>query len=95
MVHADPFIDTELTARLIGTSHGHGRYGFPHVAAELAATGEHEDWLVLARDLFDEGGWDELIEQTHTRYGVWGCAYFEAVLRAADCQVSAEGKLCT
>jgi CRISPR-associated endonuclease/helicase Cas3 len=95
MVHADPLIDPELTARLIGTSHGHGRSGFPHVAAELAATKEHEDWLVLARDLFDEGGWDELIEQTHTQYGVWGCAYFEAVLRAADCQVSAEGQLCT
>jgi CRISPR-associated endonuclease/helicase Cas3 len=42
--------------------------------------------------LFDEGGWDELIEVTQARYGVWGCAYLEALLRAADCQVSGEGR---
>ena len=42
--------------------------------------------------LFDEGGWDELIEITQVRYGVWGCAYLEALLRAADCQVSGEGR---
>jgi CRISPR-associated endonuclease/helicase Cas3 len=42
--------------------------------------------------LFDRGGWYELIEATHLRYGAWGCAYLEAVLRAADCQVSGEGK---
>jgi len=35
--------------------------------------------------LFDEGGWDELIEITQVPHGVWGCAYLEALLRAADC----------
>jgi CRISPR-associated endonuclease/helicase Cas3 len=45
----------------------------------------------IAAALFDEGLWDELIERTHVRWGVWGCAYLEALLRAADGQVSAEG----
>ena len=79
-------IDPELIARLVGTSHGHGRAGFPHVAGELAA-GLGEE----AVELFDSGGWDALMERTQRRYGVWTCAYLEAVLRAADNQVSGEG----
>jgi CRISPR-associated endonuclease/helicase Cas3 len=90
-VHAAP-ADPELTLRLVGTSHGHGRSGFPHASAQLAGQSDTEEWRELARDLFDLGGWDELIERTHIGYGVWGCAYLEAVLRGADCQVSGEGK---
>ncbi|WP_328848562.1 type I-U CRISPR-associated helicase/endonuclease Cas3 [Micromonospora zamorensis] len=76
----------ELVSRLIGTSHGHGRHGFPHTSEQLIdKAGE------IAATLFDEGLWDELIERTHVRWGVWGCAYLEALLRAADGQVSAEG----
>ena len=44
------------------------------------------------RELFDLGGWDDLIEQTQQRYSVWGCAFLEAILRAADGQVSGEGR---
>jgi CRISPR-associated endonuclease/helicase Cas3 len=91
-VHDDPDVDHDLVLRLIGTSHGRGRSGFPHTAAELAGVEETAEWQELAAALFDEGGWDELIEATHLRYGVWGCAYLEAVLRAADCQISGEGK---
>src|SRR5579875_236657 len=76
-------IDAELALRLIGTSHGHGRSGFPHGAAGLAGPADTDRWRELAADLFDRGGWDELIEATHLRYGAWGCAYLEAVLRAA------------
>jgi CRISPR-associated endonuclease/helicase Cas3 len=76
----------ELAARLIGTSHGHGRHSFPHTSDQLA-----EDAGDIAATLYDEGLWDELIERTHIRWGVWGCAYLEALLRAADGQVSAEG----
>ena len=76
----------ELAARLIGTSHGHGRHGFPHTSGQLA-----EDAGDIAATLYDEGLWDELIERTHNRWGGWGCAYLEALLRAADGQVSGEG----
>ncbi|WP_036566674.1 type I-U CRISPR-associated helicase/endonuclease Cas3 [Nocardia sp. BMG51109] len=82
--------DRDLVLRLVGTSHGHGRPEFPHGAADLidtdTKTGTH------ARQLFDGGFWDQLIETTHRSWGVWGCAYLEALLRAADCQISAEGR---
>lgn len=91
-VHADAGVDPELALRLIGTSHGHGRSGFPHVASELTGSLDPTEWRSMAAELFDFGAWDELIEATQIRYGVWGCAYLEAILRAADCQVSEEGK---
>ncbi|MDQ7911188.1 type I-U CRISPR-associated helicase/endonuclease Cas3 [Phytohabitans sp. ZYX-F-186] len=76
----------DLVARLIGTSHGHGRHDFPHTSEQLVGGADE-----VAVTLFDEGSWDELIERTHNCWGVWGCAYLEALLRAADGQVSAEG----
>jgi CRISPR-associated endonuclease/helicase Cas3 len=90
--HAVADADPELILRLIGTSHGRGRASFPHACAELAGPEDTADWRSLAADLFDAGAWDELIESTHVRYGVWGCAFLEAVFRAADCQVSREGR---
>jgi CRISPR-associated endonuclease/helicase Cas3 len=92
VVHAWPALSAlahdrrELAARLIGTSHGHGRHGFPHTSGQLV-----KDTDEIAATLYNEGLWDELIERTHIRWGVWGCAYLEALLRAADGQVSAEG----
>lgn len=79
-----------LASRLIGTSHGHGRMAFPLGSSDLI----HSDQAhvqALARELFDLGGWDELVDQTDRQWGVWGAAYLEAVLRAADAQVSKEG----
>ncbi len=43
-----------------------------------------------AENLFDAGLWDELVYSTDARYGYWGIAYLEALLRAADAQVSSE-----
>jgi hypothetical protein len=48
----------------------------PVVLAELYATGS---------------GWSDIIDRTHLRFGVWGCAYLESILRSADGQVSREG----
>lgn len=89
-VRAESGVDAELITRLVGTSHGHGRHGFPHAPAELLPPND-ASLLARAEELFDAGGWDELIEVTQRRYGVWGCAYLEALLRAADGQVSEEG----
>ncbi|HUZ25194.1 MAG TPA: hypothetical protein VMV07_15675 [Streptosporangiaceae bacterium] len=91
-IRAEPGVDALLVERLVGTSHGHGRSGFPHTGGQLAGDQFPGDLRQLAIGLFDHGGWDELIETTQVRYGVWGCAYLEAVLRAADGQVSGEGK---
>ena len=83
--------DPQLAARLVGTSHGHGRSAFPHTGPELVADARGYAVRELAVTLYDLGGWDELMEGTQQRYGVWGCAYLEALLRAADSQVSEEG----
>jgi CRISPR-associated endonuclease/helicase Cas3 len=85
-------LDCDLVARLIGTTHGHGRTDFPHTSRDLLHPDDGTDMRAIAAMLFDEGGWDELIEHTHLRYGVWQCAYLEAVLRAADGQTSAAGR---
>lgn len=92
LVHAEPGIDPLLALRLLGTSHGHGRSSFPHTSAQLKHGNDDPAWQKRAAGLFDEGAWEELLEVTQARYGVWGCAYLEALLRAADCQVSGEGR---
>jgi len=81
----------DLVLRLVGTSHGHGRVSFPHAAAELLPEDGSEPERENAHRLYDVGEWDDLIDRTHRLYGVWGCAFLEAVLRAADGQVSGEG----
>jgi CRISPR-associated endonuclease/helicase Cas3 len=88
----EPQADRDLAARLIGTTHGHGRSSFPHTAALLLAPTDPPELRAVAEALFDSGGWDELIEHTQQLHGVWGCAYLEALLRAADGQISAEGR---
>ncbi|WP_454162627.1 type I-G CRISPR-associated helicase/endonuclease Cas3g [Gordonia iterans] len=80
----------DLVLRLIGSSHGRGRSGFVNSADEVLS-GETPELMSVARGLFDEGGWEELIDLTERRWGTWECAYLEAILRAADCMVSKEG----
>ncbi|WP_155945113.1 hypothetical protein [Propionibacterium acidifaciens] len=83
--------DAELIARLIGTSHGHGRV-LPQANAHLLCDeGDSVELRRRAEELFLEGEWCEIMTRTSWRYGPWACAYLEAVLRAADCQVSREG----
>lgn len=81
----------DLVTRLVGTSHGHGRGAFVHVAGQLLR-GSPEEPHGVAERLFDEGQWDCLIDRTHARWGFWGTAYLEALLRAADGNVSRRGK---
>ncbi|BBX73998.1 type I-U CRISPR-associated helicase/endonuclease Cas3 [Mycobacterium shinjukuense] len=82
----------DLVLRLVGTSHGYGRPDFPHVSDGLLSCDEEGRVIQHAVKLFDIGDWDVVIESTHQCWGVWGCAYMEAILRAADGQVSAEGR---
>lgn len=87
----DAPLDEEITLalRLIGTSHGCGRPSFQQTGTDLLASDHpaHE----LAEQWYLDGQWEQLIEDTHRRWGPWGCAYLEALLRAADCQISMEG----
>ncbi|MGY1685694.1 type I-U CRISPR-associated helicase/endonuclease Cas3 [Geodermatophilus sp. SYSU D00867] len=80
-----------LVARLVGTTHGHGRGGFPHGAATLLDESDHRQLAADAQRLFDDGEWEHLVEDTDEQLGVWTMAYLEALLRAADGRVSAVG----
>jgi len=63
-----------LVTRLAGTTHGHGRCGFPHGAASLL--GVTRDALPDdAQALFDEGEWEQLVQDTDERHGVWALAF--------------------
>ncbi|WP_143248536.1 hypothetical protein [Bifidobacterium vansinderenii] len=95
--------DIELVTRLAGTSHGHGRSCFRDNAETLIPryVMEHDDTgpapsindiRRAARELFDNGVWERIISHTDERYGYWGVAYLEAILRAADITISAEGR---
>jgi len=80
----------DLLVRLIGTTHGRGRGSFPVTSTHLTASTDGA--AQSAELLYDAGEWDALIERTHAVWGVWGCTYLEALVRAADCQVSGEGR---
>lgn len=82
----------ELALRIIGTSHGRGRCGFPHVGSELLGPEYGEDLAVLAEQMFTDGEWDELFASGHKKYGHFATAFAEAIERAADAQVSKEQK---
>lgn len=87
----------DLVLRIIGCSHGHGRFSFAHDAGFLLKEGylpEGMDYEALkeqATRLFNVGYWDTLMEQTSRTYGPYATAYLEAVERAADAQISREG----
>lgn len=84
--------DADLILRLVGTSHGWGRTLPSDTSATITTAGiDDPDTIQRAVRHFDEGGWSDLLDRTHQAHGIWGCAYLEAILRAADCQVSREG----
>ena len=84
----------DLVIRLVGTSHGNGRSVFHDNAEKLVheMSGVDSATVEAARELFSKGRWEYIVDKTHLKYGYWSCAYLEAVLRAADVTISAEGR---
>lgn len=81
-----------LVTRLTGTSHGHGRPFFSQGVSGLLYGAYDGEVAEAAHRLFESGaGWSEALESTERRFGIWGVAYLEALLRSADAQVSKEG----
>ena len=93
LVDAEPG-ERELVTRLVGTTHGHGLNSFLHGSETLLPPNEpvSRELRTAAAELFDFGEWESVVERTQRRFGLWGIAYLEAILRAADVQISAEGK---
>ena len=85
---------SDLALRIIGCSHGNGRNSFKHTDRILLQNAQGSDSDILrqkAHDLFFIGRWEELIEETDMKFGPYVTAYLEAIERAADVQISAEG----
>ncbi len=92
--------DPALVLWLIGTHHGLGRpfFGFldPSPEQELPCCLDVSDWQIpadqpgpqsLAFDL-EGADWPCLFQDLKRRYGIWGLAHLEAVLRLADHRAS-------
>lgn len=84
-----PFV-RRVATRLVGTSHGLGRPWFPHGPAELVPETRPERPAVT--ELFEDGQWEELVERLSVECSPPRMAYLEALVRAADHQVSQEGR---
>jgi CRISPR-associated endonuclease/helicase Cas3 len=87
--------DVELALYLIGTHHGYGR-PFPPVWEDKGYTirVEVEGRGLAVQDVHRIGrlgsGWPDRYSALTRRYGWWGLAYLETILRRADCVVSRE-----
>lgn len=71
---------------LAGLTHGYGRLTFPHGWSALLSG---ED--IAAEDIFTDGTWEQWVSDLTRLYGPWHLAWLEALVRAADHTVSAQG----
>ena len=81
------------TVALIATHHGHGRGLFDRRAEDLLAgwDGCGDEVAAAARALYGARGcYERLRERVQREHGVLGLAWFEALVRCADMQVSKE-----
>nr|MDQ2696305.1 type I-U CRISPR-associated helicase/endonuclease Cas3 [Pseudomonadota bacterium] len=90
--------DAELVEYLVGTHHGRGRPFMP-IVDDPGAQSLHSTFEALGETLCLRGGhglerleagWTETFWTLTRRYGWWGLAYLEAILRLADHRRSAE-----
>jgi CRISPR-associated endonuclease/helicase Cas3 len=86
---------SDLTKYLIGVSHGRGRALMPSV--DDPGTSMHFDldggFDFSGKHGLDQlsSGWTDLFWMLNRRYGYWGLAYLESMVRLADHTISAEG----
>jgi len=87
-------VDPELVLYLVGTHHGYGRSLPPFWREEAefqirAQVGEEPRTICCANRLARvDSGWSDRFWNLIARYGYWGLAYLEAILRRADCMQS-------
>ncbi len=89
-------VQRELVEHLVGTHHGRGRPFVPVIEEHpseqvslrwdghaLSASADHGLWRL-------DSGWADRFWKLVRRYGSWGLAYLETLLRLADTSCSAE-----
>jgi len=87
--------DPDLVRYLIGTHHGRGRALMPDrndegTAFDIAISGRDYSFEGVPRLGSLQAGWASLFWRLNRRYGPWGLAYLESILRLADWLQSAE-----
>ena len=87
--------DAELAEYLVGTHHGRGRPLMPDrsdegVAFAVEVDGHQLQYEGVPRLSALASGWATLFWRLNRRYGAWGLAYLETILRLADWLQSAE-----
>lgn len=76
----------DLVTHIIGVSHGRGRDLFRQIGEQVNAKSE------IAHSLFTEGIWESRVRKLTREYGAYTLALCESIERAADAQVSGEGR---
>jgi CRISPR-associated endonuclease/helicase Cas3 len=83
--------DCELVLHLIGTHHGHGRslapYWHDNTDGKITVAVDDEQLSAEQPSRFAriDSGWTRQFWTLVGRYGYWGLAYLETILRRADC----------
>jgi CRISPR-associated endonuclease/helicase Cas3 len=84
--------DRELVLHLIGTHHGHGRPFTPvwsDGTVDYRVAAEYNGTRLESSSGYEQAqlgsGWTERFWLLNQKYGYWGLAYLEAILRRADC----------
>lgn len=94
LVDEAQLIADDLVRHLIGTHHGYGRPLPPFWRESESITAKHGGKKITAmhvtRWMEFGSGWVDCFWALNRRYGYWGLAYLEAVLRRADCVASRE-----
>ncbi|MGX1739827.1 type I-G CRISPR-associated helicase/endonuclease Cas3g [Corynebacterium flavescens] len=85
-----PLEVSDLSVYIAGTSHGYGRDSFPHTSQQLLFEGSGNK--ALAKRLFDQGYWESMSKRLAREYGTYQLAYLSFIERAADAQISKEGR---
>jgi CRISPR-associated endonuclease/helicase Cas3 len=86
--------DRELVLHLIGTHHGYGRCLAPYwkqsedFAVKANIGNETVTINNIARAARIDSGWADRFWMLIDKYGYWGLAYLESILRRADCMES-------
>ena len=86
--------DRDLVLYLIGVHHGNGRPFFPVWDEDssyrfLVESGGASAEVTSGRELARiDSGWVDRFWSLNRKYGYWGLAYLEGILRRADCMRS-------
>lgn len=74
--------DRDLVIRLIGTWRGQGRDTFP-TSKHYGTLNGNPSARDAFNDLYTDCSWHDILEATDREWGLWGCAFLEAVVHEA------------